>query len=95
MKKDFHKASLYIVIFVFTIFLFVVAAFGARIPEKADNYLHITEVCIKNDVNAHDDCGRYGADYIELYNSSSEEMDLSGYYLSDGVEFYSKQVVRW
>ena len=83
MKKVFYKTSFYIVIVVFTIFLIIVAAYGARMPQKSKDCIHITEVCIKNDVNAHDDCGRYGADYVELYNSSNDEIDLSGYYLSD------------
>ena len=44
----------------------------------------INEVCAKNTVFAAPDGNFY--DYIELYNTSSESVDLSGYKLSDNAE---------
>lgn len=46
------------------------------------NGLYINEVCTQNDTNLTDADGAY-SDWIELYNSTNQPMDISGYGLSD------------
>lgn len=43
----------------------------------------ITEICTQNSTCAYDENGEYGADYIELYNLTDKQINLSGYALSD------------
>ncbi len=45
--------------------------------------IEIREVCAKNDTWAYDENGEYGADYVMLYNSSKEAINIGGYGLSD------------
>ena len=54
--------------------------------------IRITEVCAKNISAAYDDNGNYGADYIELYNSSDEPVNLKGWFLSDNSKNLEKFV---
>ena len=51
--------------------------------------LFINELMAKNDSFVKDDEGKY-TDWIEIYNSSLEEVDLSGYYLSDDKDTLAK-----
>ncbi len=59
---------------------------------RAYNYtgVYITEVLASNDVIAVGEAARL-TDYVELYNSSSQTVDLSGYGLSDSL----KRPRRW
>ena len=51
--------------------------------ERKTGDIYISEICIKNERIAYDENGDYGADYIELYNDSDSDVELSGYYLVD------------
>lgn len=42
----------------------------------------LNEVCCYNDTIIYDKVGEYN-DYVEIYNSSSETIDISGFCLSD------------
>lgn len=53
---------------------------GADRPGKSAVMLN--EVCCYNDTIVYDKLGEYN-DYVELYNPSSENVDISGYSLSD------------
>ena len=54
--------------------------------------LVISEVCTHNDSAAHDEYGRYGADYVEIYNPTKQTINLSGWMLSDSAEDRGKYV---
>lgn len=54
------------------------------IPETATSSVVINEVCASNKTISTDENGEYD-DWVELYNNSSESIDLTGYYLSDDM----------
>lgn len=54
------------------------------VVKAADSPVVINEVCTQNKSCLSDSYGQY-SDWIELYNSSSADVDLSGYGLSDDV----------
>ncbi len=54
-----------------------------RIREQApDGSIRINELCSENLASLYDENGEH-PDWIEIYNSSENEVDLSGWYLSD------------
>ena len=55
-----------------------------------DSPLVVTEIMARNATYAADASGLYH-DYIEIYNSSAESMDISGYHLSDSRD----DVMKW
>lgn len=55
--------------------------------------IYINEVGSKNDETIDDDYGE-SSDWIELYNASSEAIDLSGYYLSDEIANRQKWMIE-
>lgn len=56
------------------------------VQSDSSEKLYITEICTKNTTTAYDDNGRYGADYIEIYNASNSKMNLNGYGISDSLK---------
>ena len=50
----------------------------------------INELLPKNSENGSDQDGEYD-DWIELYNTSNEDLDISGYYLTDS----KKDITKW
>ena len=54
----------------------------AVIPENTDCPVVINEFMASNSTTAQDENGGY-ADWIELYNNSNEEYDISGFFLTD------------
>jgi hypothetical protein len=56
---------------------------------KAEQVIFINELMAKNDSFVKDDKGKF-SDWIEIYNSSLEEVDLGGYYLSDDKDTLAK-----
>ena len=62
--------------------LVLLALYGAS-NVRENSPIHITEICTQNSVCAYDDNGNYGADYIELYNSSNHTVNIEGFGLSD------------
>ncbi len=69
------------------------AAAGQKSGEGKSGKILINEVCSNNYTNIRDgvhDC----SDYIELYNTSEETVDLDGWYLSDDMENLSKYRIR-
>lgn len=73
----------------FLLFCFSVSACLAAIyleraiDDKQNGGVVITEICSQNSICAYDENGEYGADYIELYNSTDNPINLSQYALSD------------
>ena len=55
--------------------------------------ISISEVCISNKTASYDDDGDYGADYIELYNSSDEVIDLSGWGITDDKDNLNRYIL--
>ncbi len=76
------KAIVIVSAFFLLILFMLLELFLRRLGEHSD--LYITEICVRNVASAYDDNGDYGADYIELYNASETDIDLSEYYISDG-----------
>ena len=71
--------------------------FGAESVENAslnavvvDSPLRVTEIMARNATYAADGSGLYH-DYIEIYNSSASDVDISGYHLSDSRD----DVMKW
>lgn len=58
---------------------------GNPIVYAADNSLCINEVCSQNKSCLADSYGKY-SDWIEIYNSGSSDIDVSGYGLSDKTD---------
>lgn len=55
--------------------------------------LYITEVCTSNKNLYHDEIGRFGYDYIEIYNNSnSDAINLKGYGLTDDSKHLNKYI---
>lgn len=54
------------------------------------SYVMINEFVASNDSGAQDEAGEY-EDWIELYNTGDNEVNLSGYYLSDKTD----NLVKW
>ncbi len=73
-------------IFLIVIFL----AFNNNIFCK--QILFINELMAKNDSFVKDDNGNY-SDWIEIYNSSEQQINLSGYYLSDDNDTLNKWII--
>lgn len=67
------------------IMLFVVFALSLTVRKSIalSSPLCITEVCSNNKNAAYDDNGDYGADYIEIYNSSDKSVNMAGWGLTD------------
>lgn len=59
-------------------------------PVDTSKSVVINEVLPKNSQNGSDEDGDYD-DWIELYNKANEEVDISGYYLSDS----KKNPTKW
>ncbi|XME01077.1 CotH kinase family protein [Lachnospiraceae bacterium C1.1] len=83
LRRNTVKISL-AAVFIFLLFLII----GIRLNEPAES-IKINEVCSSNLASLHDDKGEH-PDWIELYNSSDEEMDLSGWFLSDSEHHLDK-----
>ena len=77
------------------------AEYTPGLPNTAENHaslkdvtvespVMVTEIMARNASYAPDAKGQY-YDYIELYNSSAEEIDISGYHLSDSRD----DVMKW
>ncbi|MFC2131720.1 lamin tail domain-containing protein, partial [Bacteroidota bacterium] len=66
------------------IMVFVTTSFS-----EAQQSLFINEFMAKNDSFIEDDEGNF-SDWIELYNSSASEVDLSGFYLTDDKDTLNK-----
>ena len=73
LKSYYPKKLLYFI----CIFLFLINSCFAA--------LKINEFLAANDTINQDPQGEYD-DWIELYNSSTETIDLSGYYLTDDLD---------
>ncbi|MBN2523952.1 MAG: lamin tail domain-containing protein [Bacteroidales bacterium] len=56
------------------------------------NNIHINEFSSKNDNAIRDDFGEY-EDWIELYNSGTEAVDLAGLYLTDSIPYLNMCIV--
>jgi hypothetical protein len=66
------------------LFAFVfIASLTMAICQQQD--IFINELMAKNDSFIEDDKGNF-SDWIELYNSSSSEIDIGGYYLTDDMD---------
>lgn len=59
-----------------------------EIPDNTKSVL-INEMLPRNTEHGSDQDGEFD-DWIELYNSSDEDLDISGYYLSDDKSFVTK-----
>lgn len=66
---------------------------GMFSPERAEHEFYeltlssgvvINEIMSSNNITAYDEYGEYN-DWIELYNNSSSDVDISGYFLSDDL----------
>jgi len=56
--------------------------------EQRRERLLLNEICLHNDTVIYNEIGNY-TDYVEIYNNSSETVNLSNYYLSDKKEQYN------
>ncbi len=90
MSRSFRRNPYYAVLAATTCLLILLAFAGSRLGDAAEDPVCLTEICIKNDINAYDDNGEYGADYIELFNRSTEDLYLKGYALSDDKDDLQK-----
>ncbi len=79
----------YIVIIGFSILLTCLLLFADKEPETGDSEIRINEICSHNDTVTYDERGEF-YDYIELYNMSEKEIELSGFYLSDSSWYLRK-----
>lgn len=59
-------------------------------PVDTDKSIVINEILPKNSQNGSDEDGDFD-DWIELYNTANEEIDISGYYLTDS----KKNPAKW
>ena len=75
MKKSFRKTAAGVLC------LALLAGAVPAVPVSAAGSVMINEVCTKNTSYAAPDGGFY--DWVELYNSSSGAVDVSGWGLSD------------
>lgn len=80
MRKLRNEHSLWLILV--SCCLVLLAFYGAT-HGRQNSPIHITEICINNSVCAYDDNGNYGADYVEVYNSSDSAINICGFGLSD------------
>jgi len=81
----------------FALLAFTIIGFAAcnnddpveEIPDNTKSVI-INELLPKNSENGSDPDGEYD-DWIELYNTSDEDLDISGYFLSDS----KKEITKW
>ena len=59
------------------------------IPDQLIGQLKINEILVNNDTTNTDESGEYD-DWIEIYNTSGEDIDLSGMYLTDNADNLTK-----
>ena len=59
------------------------------IPDQLIGQLKINEILANNDTTHVDEAGEYD-DWIEIYNTSGEDIDLSGMYLTDNSDSLTK-----
>ncbi len=78
----------YITLGLFILFLF--SCSKEKIDSELKGIVVINELMAKNSTTVADQNGEYD-DWIELYNLSGNEIDLSGYFLSDS----KKNLVKW
>ncbi|MBN2182761.1 MAG: lamin tail domain-containing protein, partial [Sedimentisphaerales bacterium] len=53
----------------------------------ADNQQDYSGVVVINEIHYDPDIRTELVEYIELYNSGSEEIDIAGWYLCDGISY--------
>ncbi len=70
--------------------LFLILFFGKINAEVSHKNFYINEILATNSEVFFDESGNYG-DWIELYNSTNEEIDIGGYYFSDS----NSQPLKW
>ena len=77
-----------IAIFLMSVFVLLILYYAVSSAESRNNShgIIISEICTANESVLYDTNGKYGSDYIEIYNSSDSEVNLSGYGLSDNDE---------
>lgn len=80
MKNAIHDFKKQLVTFTLLIIV-AIAIIGWLVP-GSKNTVVLNEVCCYNDTIIYDRLGVYN-DYIEIYNSSSDEVDISGFHISD------------
>jgi hypothetical protein len=76
-------------IFLITLVLSFLIPGCAKPPEPANSDIVINELQPVNSVTVTDQNGEYD-DWIELYNKSGAEKDISGYYISDNKDNITK-----
>lgn len=86
MKKKITSA---VIASVMTASVFIAPSYGAVNGSAADSEICINEVCSQNKSCLADSYGKY-SDWIEIYNSGSSDIDISGYGLSDTADIYMK-----
>ncbi len=84
----------HLILIIFVILAAVIAGFAVTAgnkyfddPQKA---VRINEVCTSNLASCYDENGKH-PDWVELYNASDEEIDISGWYLSNAA----KKLDKW
>ena len=82
-KRSFCKIEMYGLLVILTALLLCII--GRTVPYSVPKQVVLNEVCSSNFTLIRDENGAY-SDYVELYNAGSEEISLTGCYLSDDAE---------
>ncbi len=78
IKKKWH------IVFV-GLLIVVIAAFGIDAARKPEEHVVINEVCTSNVRCCEDENGEF-PDWIEIYNPTDKDMDISGYIINDSID---------
>ena len=90
--KLFIKATMVVFLFVVLGLILTKSPNGtSEVPEYRMSVI-ISEVCSSGQKSLYDDDGDF-SDYIELYNTTDEDIDLTGWYLSDNPAKLRKYVI--
>ena len=84
MKKSARFLFLLLMLVVLAAALIVYVSMSARENPRAESPVRISEIMASNKGSVPDENGNY-FDYIELYNTSDKEADITGYGLSDDI----------
>ena len=84
MKKSARFLFLLLMLVVLAAALIVYVSMSARENPRAESPVRISEIMASNKGSVPDENGSY-FDYIELYNTSDKEADITGYGLSDDI----------
>ena len=77
-----------IALFIMSVVVVLILVFAVSVTSSRNNShgIIISEICTANESTLYDTNGKYGSDYVEIYNCSNENISLAGYGLSDNEE---------